>query len=210
MEPSTTAEPAQTPPVSQPQVKKKLLAQSLWMALLVLVLALSAGAYYWRDRTAKQQQKKQEAEISQLKEKVNQLEQSEQTEAEPKDEAKTNASASAVNENIADAIKSGNTAALEGYMAKSVKVIIAASEGVGDRTPTQAISDLKYLDNATDPWDFDLSADTLNKYASGDYAQYFPASAVVGKSADGKVVSFTFDSSGKITGIFMAASGELL
>ena len=58
-------------------------------------------------------------------------------------------------------------------MASTIKVIIAASEGIGDRTPVQAINDLKYLDSATDPWDFALNATTLSKYQSGDYKDYF-------------------------------------
>lgn len=94
-------------------------------------------------------------------------------------------------------------------MASIIKVIIAAAEGIGDRTPTQAISDLKYVENATDPWDFDLPVATLTAYATGDYTQYFPDGALVGKSADNRVISFTFNSSGKISGIFMSAADIL-
>ena len=95
-------------------------------------------------------------------------------------------------------------------MAASVNVILAASEAYGPQTPTQAIKDLDYLNSATDPWDFALSSTTLAKYQSGDYKQYFPTTALVGQSANDYVVSFQFDSSGKINGIFMTVSADLL
>ena len=95
-------------------------------------------------------------------------------------------------------------------MASTIKVIIAASEGIGDRTPVQAINDLKYLDSATDPWDFALNATTLSKYQSGDYKDYFKSTSIVGKSANNYVISFNFDSSGKINGIFMSVNSDLL
>src|SRR3989304_1837308 len=77
-------------------------------------------------------------------------------------------------DNIEAAVKSGNYAALEQYMASKVTIIIAASEGLGERTVTQAIEDLKYINSGTDPWDCDLPADTIDKYQTGDYKQYFP------------------------------------
>jgi hypothetical protein len=104
--------------------------------------------------------------------------------------------------NVADAISSRNTAALESYMGDSVKVIIAASEGIGDRTPAQAVADLNYLSSATDPWDFDLPEATIDDWQTGDYASYFPETLrVIGRSSDGYVVVFKFNSSEKITDI---------
>lgn len=178
--------------------------------MIVGVMLLVAGPYWWRDTQAKQDRRENAEQIAELQAKVTELEAkaAEQTEDEAEEEPK--ASASDVKENIAAAISSGNTAALQGYMAQKVRVIIAASEGVGDRTPAQAISDLKYLDSATDPWNFNLNDTTLAQYGAGGYGQYFPAGAVVGRSADDKVVSFTFDAGGKISGIFMAADAELL
>jgi len=205
----TLQQPTRVPERSS---KPKKGAKTLMLALLILVLiAAGAGAYWWRDKEAKAQAKKQTEEIAQVKRQLHEAKA--EMEVAEIDEGERNAEdspAAANEENIKDSIKSGNTAALEGYMASTVRVIIAASEGVGNRTPTQAINDLKYLDSATDPWNFALSTDTLNEYANGDYAQYFPLGAVVGKSADDKVVSFTFNSSGKINGIFMAVNADLL
>jgi hypothetical protein len=95
-------------------------------------------------------------------------------------------------------------------MAPTVKVIIAASGGVGDRTPTQAVSDISsYISSSTDPWNFALAKAETDGYAKGFYAQYFPSIAVIGKSANGIVISFSFDCNGKINTVFMAAKGTL-
>ena len=126
------------------------------------------------------------------------------------DKTATTLPTEAVRQSIKESITSGNTAALEGYMASTVRVIVAASEGIGDRTPTQAISDLKYIDAATTPWNFALDGTTLAKYGSGDYKAYFSSNSIVGKSANNFVISFNFNSAGKINGIFMTNSADLL
>jgi hypothetical protein len=95
-------------------------------------------------------------------------------------------------------------------MAPTVKVIIAASGGVGDRAPTQAVSDISsYISSSTDPWNFALAKTETDGYAKGFYAQYFPGIAVIGKSANGIVISFSFDCNGKINTVFLAAQGTL-
>lgn len=109
--------------------------------------------------------------------------------------------------NIKAAITSGNTAALQSYMASSVSVVIAASEGMGPQTPAQAVKDVDYVSAGTN-WDFALPAATLSKYQSGAYKQYFPANALVGQSSNKYLISFQFDSSGKIDAIFMAKNAD--
>ncbi len=123
-------------------------------------------------------------------------------------------------ENVAAAIDTMNTAALEGYMADSVYVIYAATEYAGDRTPAEAIADLDYLSGAIGTWDFNLDAATLASYAAGWYGDYFTVSDVyvdedthphlVGQSSDGYVVSFCINEDGDINGIFITGSYELL
>ena len=113
-------------------------------------------------------------------------------------------------ENIEAAINTMNTAALEGYMTNPVTVVLAASEYGGPVTPMQAVTDMNYLSGATDPWDWDFDAATLTTYENGFYGQYFPDGAVVGKSANNYVVSFTIDADGKISTIFMTSSADLL
>lgn len=118
---------------------------------------------------------------------------------------------SATKDNIAAAISSKNTAALESYMAAAVKVAYAASGKTGTDTPTQAVADLDYVNtNATAPWNFSLSDATVSSYKAGAYKDYFDGTIFVGKSANNYVIAFRFDSCAKIDQIFVAASDSLL
>jgi hypothetical protein len=111
--------------------------------------------------------------------------------------------------NIADALNSGNTAALEGYLAPSVHVTYAASESEGDVSDhALVIQNITALTGPGITWDFDLPASVLDDYANnpGHYPSYvddFPEGAVVGRSSDGKVVSFALDGA-QITRVFIA------
>jgi hypothetical protein len=121
----------------------------------------------------------------------------------------------ALKDNIKDAVNSDNTAALEGYMASSVKVIIAASEFGQDRTPAQAITDMNYIQSSSG-WIFALSPATISGYLGGSYGtgspgvNYFTATTYFGKASDDKLVAFNFDSCAKINQVFMSASADLL
>jgi hypothetical protein len=192
--------------------------------LALILLAASAYLGYWyQGNKAKKQADQLNQQINELQTQKRDLEDAKtkiQTELDELKATKTTttttttttggAPSAAVKANIEDSIKSGNTAALESYMAPTVKVIIAASGGVGDRTPAQAVSDIAYLDAGTDPWNFNLPAATLSAYRNGSYGQYFPTNAVVGKSANNYVVSFSFNSAGKISTVFMAVNADLL
>lgn len=184
------------------------LAKNITIAVLILLLVAAAGSatYIYRDRQAKKQAADMQATINQLQSQVSSL----QAElAASKATSTTTTPSAATLENIQAAITSGNTAALEGYMAPSVTVIIAASEGMGNRTPLQAISDLAYIKNLKN-WDFNLPATTLKQYQAGEYKTYFKANSLVGKSSDGHVVAVNFNDQGKINGIFMAVNADLL
>lgn len=206
--------PPPTPRGSERDARdSKKIAKMVVLALVMLAFG-AAGGYIWRDKEANNLDKIRTDEISSLRQKNTSLE-NDLAEAKKKAAAssasdESTAPSAAALESIKDAIKSGNTAALEGYMAASVNVILAASEAYGPQTPTQAIKDLEYLNSATDPWDFALTSATLSKYQAGDYKQYFPATALVGQSANDYVVSFQFDNAGKISGIFMTVSADLL
>lgn len=112
--------------------------------------------------------------------------------------------------NIADAVSSGNYAALEGYMASSVNVILAASEGVGPQTPAEAVTSMDYLNSGADPWQFEPDAATIATWDAGFYTDYFDDNTYVGRAANGMVVVFDFDDCGKINEVFMVANEELL
>lgn len=73
---------------------------------------------------------------------------------------------------IKDAVTKKNYSDLGPYMAETVNVIIYASSCCGDYTKAQAIEQLKYLDAAKEPWDFDQNSAVVQKLAT-DVPQYF-------------------------------------
>ncbi|MEZ5190919.1 MAG: hypothetical protein R2717_08865 [Schumannella sp.] len=121
----------------------------------------------------------------------------------------TGASDAELRANVVDAMSSGNTAAIEGYLASSVHITYAASEYEGDVTdPALIIQNLTALTGPGITWDFNLPAATLDNYANnpGHYPAYsddFPEGALVGRSSDRAVVSFAIDG-GQITRVFIA------
>lgn len=199
------------PPVHHDAPRKKSKGKAVLMWLLVLVLMAGAGAagYFYRDMEAKKQQKAAAAVADALRAENTKLK------ADLAAASAADAAAKAPSDEdlatIKKAVESGKYADLQGLLASPVSVILAASEGLGERTPAQAVADMKYLDDAKDPWNFSLTAAVLDGYRKGDYAKYFPQSAMVGKSADGYVVAFSFDeTSGKVSTIFMANDEKLL
>ena len=189
---------------------------------LVLMLAFAAGAYFWRDNTANSVKKQQDTDIANYQRTIADLESKLAIEI-----AKNNGTSitptepvctpiqpnSDVIDNIKASITSGDTAALEGYMASSVNVILAASEAYGVQTPTQAIADISsFISEDLNSWDYDfsLSTTTVNSYSLGDYGQYFLATSLVGKASNDQVISFSFDCDGNISTVFLASDEALL
>ncbi len=212
----------------QKQIKQTFIGKSFLIGILVFVLmiASAAGAYYWRDSTAKDTEKQQSDSAlrdknaiasltKQLADKTGQIVTDNKVVADDKVVTpctETAPKASTI-ENIKASITSGNTAALEGYMASSVNVILAATEAYGSQTPTQAVSDITtFISDDINSWDYNfaLPAATLNAYAQNDYSQYFPTNAIVGKATNDQVISFSFDCNGKIDTVFMSGSSSLL
>jgi len=207
--------------VKKKKSSKKNFLKVILIILVILALAATAGAYWLRDQAANDLNVKQSAEITTLQaaktslQKQLAVEKAKTTTITPEPTTCSDiAPAASVIENIKASITSGNTQALEGYMAASVNVIIAATEGVGPSTPAVAVSNVtSFISSETfevSSWDFALPASVLSSYGSDGYAQYFPSIAVVGKSVNNKVISFSFDCNGDIDGVFLAASSELL
>jgi len=93
--------------------------------------------------------------------------------------------------NVRDAVSSGNTAALEGYFAPTVSVIIMSSECCGDMTPIHAIEALDYVTGAPGPWNWSIPPATLTQWhANYYYGSLFTGDDITGVAADGTVVSF--------------------
>ena len=214
-QPVTVQAPAPAPQVSQKHGgwKRTLL---MLLAAVLLLAAGAGGGWWWRNKNAKDAQNADQLQISSLQTKNNQL----TKDLAAANKATTTATTAATtgvapNATTLDSIKasitSGNTAALAGYMATTVKVTMAAAATSGDRTPTQAVSDITtYIKSATSPWSFDIPAATLAKYQAGTYKQYFPTTATVGQSANNYVISFQYDASSKISGVYMTNDASTL
>jgi len=117
--------------------------------------------------------------------------------------------------NIVDAMNSGNTAAIEGYLAPTVHLTYAASENEGDvSNHAIVIYDLTDFTAGFPTWDFNLPASLVDQYANDpdtypSYADDFPPGALVGKASNNKVISFVI-SGGLITRIFFASDEYVL
>ena len=191
----------------------------MWLLAVVLLFGFAYAGYYWGDKKAdekaSQQASQKDEEIKKLQEEKEALEKQLEEEKAKSKASKSTADEStppseADLENIQAAINTMNTAALEGLMADTVTVIYAASEGLGPVTPAEAVAALDYFSAATAPWDWELPAAELAGYAAGFYSDYFPDDALVGKSSDNYLVSFSFDSSGDISTIFITGSTSIL
>ena len=206
----------------EPVKKRKNKAVIILVISLIVVAAAGGAAYWWRDKTANDAINAKDATVTTLQATIASLNEqlakansaiTDTTNADNSTDAATaKAPSDSVAANIKASINSGNTAALEGYMADSVDIAYAASEGLTNQTPAQAVSAVTdFIDfNATTTWDFNLSSLVLSSYGQGDYGTYFPSTAIVGKSSDNKVISFSFDSDAKISTVFLSNNEALL
>jgi len=186
---------------------------------LLVVIAISVGTtYYFCKVELDKQNSKHDSDIATLEKVIKSLHQkladngldSTETIQDQKQCVSKTPSVTAI-ENIEASIASGNTAALEGYMASKVSVVLAASESGGSVDAAGAIASIaSFIKTAGIPWNFDLQSLILSSYQSGDYGQYFLDNSLVGKSTDEKVISFSFDCNAKISKVFMSASSEIL
>ncbi len=115
---------------------------------------------------------------------------------------------SATIENIKAAVESRNYAALEGYMAPSVSVVISASECCGVLSPARATEQLSYLNNGTAPWDFTYPNPIETKLRTADPANF--KDAVIGTASNRFAVGFTLNNKYLIDKIFMVIDYKLI
>lgn len=198
-------------PAEQPKKKGSKKKWLMWLLMLLLIGGAAYAGYWYADDQAKKDAKQHAVEVASLNAQIDQLNKdlaAAKVVHEATDEPMKPSEATL--ENIADAVESGNYAALQQNLAAKVTVTLAASEGLGDRTPAQVVTDMKTLDSCTDPWNFALPTATMEAYMDGDYEKYFPEDAHVGKSANDCVVSFTFNDEAKISGIFITKDADLL
>ena len=110
-------------------------------------------------------------------------------------------------ENIKDAINSGNFAALEGYMnVPTVNFIIMSSECCGPQTPQETIAGLAYIKDGV-PMDFNQQNENIKNLKTKNSRL---ASAYIGISTSTEhLVAFTIDPQNKISGIEVAVTWKL-
>jgi len=203
----------QTPLEPKPELKKKgNPMKNIITALIVLILiaGAGAGAYLYRDKTANDASAVKDSTIASLNSQIAALKNS--ASAETTDNTDTSdiactvkQPATSVIENIKAVVTSGNSAALEGYMASSVDVNLIASAAEGVSTPTQAVKNVtEFLASVTSTWTFSLTPTQLTSLTSGSNSTFFGTDAVIGMSTDGHVISFSFDCNGKISKVLLA------
>ena len=197
---------------------------------IVIGLALLAGAvgigYMWRDITANDFKKSQDSKTSTLETAKNTLEK-QLADEKAKYNALVEGSGTptitpciaiapgvSAAESIKASITSGNTSAITSYLAATVTRIFVNTVGAMVITPNQTVPSLTEFitsDNAKWDYNFALSDVILNTYRiSGTYGKYFPTIAIVGKATNKKVISFSFDCTGKIDTIFMADNADVI
>jgi cytoskeletal protein RodZ len=191
-------------------------------AILILLLLAAAGYAWWKWQQCEKQHTKDtatraalQAQVTELAKQLNKAKQS-SSNSSAHTSANTGtcspqvAITQSLKDNLSAAVSSQNYAADAGYMASQVNLVIAASEKGGLETPTQAVTDMDYLKDGTDPWNFNLPQATLTPWQNGFYKQYFSGTFFAGKAANNKVVSYGFDTCGKVNQVFMAADASLL
>lgn len=200
--------------------------RTLWIigtaVLIVILMATSAGgAYWWRDNRAANESKTQTATINSLTKDKQDLQKqiadlkaaavASSTAPQPTTCTPKAPNATTI-DNIEASITSGNTAALEGYMATTVQDVYAAADAIPAGTAAASVADITTFvsDQITGVWSFPVSAASLATYRAGSYGKYFPSIAVVGGSTRHRVISFSFDCNGKINTVFMAADDSVL
>lgn len=115
----------------------------------------------------------------------------------------------ALRDNVIAAITSKNYAALESYMTDPVQVRIEASGCCGPLTPTETVTQLDYLNQATAPWVFDSTDPAVSSLATG-FAEYYGGGAIVGVSASDHAVSIQVNDQNQIFGVSMVVDYHLL
>jgi hypothetical protein len=207
-------EPKSADSLKPMQLPGKKKSTSIVVTIIIVLLVAALGYLGWQWWTLGQDKARLENDVQTLNIEINNLKAQLAAKAAEKKVAAPKPCDGTITQdlkdNIRDAVSSKNLAALASYMTNPVTVILAASEGLGPRTPDQAVTDMEYINMGTAPWDFNLSAATLATYEAGFYKDYFDDNTVVGKSANKYVVSVDFDNCAKINKVFMTGSEDQL
>ena len=188
--------------------------------MIILAVMVAGATYWWRDNKAAETEKNSQVYASSLRQTIVSLN------GQLLDEKIKNNSANQIVcgetvgapvqntiKNITTAINNGNPAALLGYMATNVSILHVESGLITNNSQTQAVNEISnFISNNSSFWDYDFSlpASDIGMYLSGAYGKYFPSSAVIGRSGDNRIISFSFDCKNQISVILVARNEKLL
>ncbi len=115
----------------------------------------------------------------------------------------------------AAAIETQDLETLSGKFASSVKIVILTKKTKTTRTVsgTEALALITLINNAQNPWNWNLPADQLAAWANGPYGEFFGAGNnvnLVGLAANGFVVSLIINEQGQIIAILITTDSNLL
>jgi len=109
---------------------------------------------------------------------------------------------------IEAAVESGQYHKLVPFMTNVVNIRIEASECCQPNDRANAVDQLKYLDSAKAPWDFDQNS-TIAKDLAASYPEHY-ANAIIGISTNNYLVAFQLNDDGAIEKVSMASNYKLL
>jgi hypothetical protein len=108
---------------------------------------------------------------------------------------------------LVEALNTQDYATVAALMAPTVRLTIEATECCAPGTPTQAVSNLGWLNQGTPPWSFDQSHPRVVSIKSR-YASTYGGSLML-YSTNGIIAAFWFDNEGLIDQIRLA-NGRIL
>lgn len=114
-----------------------------------------------------------------------------------------------VKENLAAAINTGNTQAIESYMTDDVVVILQSTECCGKMSKAETMKQLSYIKDGTAPWNFD-DANPIAAQLRANSPNYGDATSVIGIASNEYVVAFILNSENRVKGLTMAVTYKLV
>jgi hypothetical protein len=182
--------------------------------VIIFAIIIFGATYWWRDKKAGEIEKSDYAYASSLRQTIVNLNQqllAEKIKNNSANEVVCGENAGTPVDSILTGIKSainfGNTESLLGYMSKNVSILQVESAVVTSSNPKAAASLISnYISNNSSFWNynFSLPASVLSSYGNGSYGKYFSNAPLVGKSGDGRVLSFSFDCDDNISVVLFA------
>ncbi len=171
-----------------------------FVSVLILV-GIAGGAYF----LGKEKSTPDTQEVSTTTSPTNTNTPTSQTSPSPTPEATPDSN---VTEQVIAAIKTKNTQPIEGYMADTVQVRLESSSCCGPLTKTEAMSQLSYLDTATN-WDFDQTNPIIVGVKAAS-PQFYGTNWIVGVASNEYLFSFKLNSQNKIEAYNLAATYKLI